>query len=601
MTLKRLALVNLIISTILIFLFYYKFQIRLRAIPVHLIIIFYGMLFIYYLGVLLTKFLSKRISTIIITILFILFYLFMINIYLGFYIAHKNWGHPLTIDILIVYLNEIDYLLKSLPVKISKYLIFLALFLVFVIVTIPFLLNSKQFFNEFKQHSNSFLTKKNIFLGIGLYIIFPVLFFSIEWMQKRVSSDDPIVAFFLYEFNPQNEIVKSIGQENYLAKINYPKNLSFNKKNVILITCDALRYDHLSSNGYIRKVSPFLDSISNLKNTTNLEHFYSTSSRSFIGITNILSSNYSVTHQNFFIHDLLKKQGYSINFILSGDHTNFFGLKKYYGKSIDFYQDGIDAKKNNSRVSINDDLNILNTLQNFPKYNNIPAFFYFHFMSSHQLGILNPSFKIYKPSKYNSFLKTVPKSILINDYDNRITQLDKYLKRAFLILNEKGYLKNSIIVITSDHGQALGERNMVSHGNSTYVNETLIPLIILDYSENKKNTTNKLISDFNNQLDIIPTIIDLLNIPKPKTWKGSSIFSLRSSAYIFQQEKNYYSCIWSESGEIHQYVYNSLTQKEELFNITANKYETRNIIDSFSKENLTVIKTKMKKFYAIKY
>ena len=80
-----------------------------------------------------------------------------------------------------------------------------------------------------------------------------MLFFSIDWMQKRVSEDDPIVAFFLYEFELQYGS-KVDGQENYKAKLHYQNNLEFNKKNVILLICDGLRYDHLGYNGYARKV-----------------------------------------------------------------------------------------------------------------------------------------------------------------------------------------------------------------------------------------------------------------------------------------------------------------------------------------------------------
>ncbi len=600
MAIKRLAVFTLIISAILITVFYFKFQIRLRAIPVHVMIISYGMLFVYYISILSAKFLSKKIATLLIAFFFIGFYVFIFNIYLGFFIAHQNWGHPLTFNILIVYLNEIDSLLNALPFRMTKTLLFLAFSVVSMVIIIPIILNSKTFFNEFLRVKDSFFTKKSILTGIGLYILFPLLFFNIEWMQKRVSTDDPLVAFFLYEFTPQNEIAKGTGQENYLAKVNYPENLKFNKKNVILILCDALRYDHLSSSGYIRNTSPFLDSISSLQNAYNVKNFFSTSSRSFIGITNVLSSNYSVAHQNFFIHDLLKKQDYTINFILSGDHTNFFGLKKYYGKSIDFYQDGLNATKNNPQVSINDDLNIINTLKKYPESNNKPSFFYLHYMSSHQLGAFNPDYKVYEPSKHKNFLKTTPKHILINDYDNRMTQLDDYLKQTFLVLGKKGYLHNSIVIISSDHGQALGEKGMVSHGNSTYLSETLIPLIVLDYSNGKLNTKHKLKSNFYNQLDIAPTITDLLNVPKPNSWRGYSIFTKRTSNYIFQQEKNYYSCVWSENGKVFQYMYNSKSQKEELFNINLKKKDTINLISSLNERKILKAKDTLLDFYNLK-
>jgi glucan phosphoethanolaminetransferase (alkaline phosphatase superfamily) len=42
------------------------------------------------------------------------------------------------------------------------------------------------------------------------------------------------------------------------------------------------------------------------------------------------------------------------------------------------------------------------------------------------------------------------------------------IREIFSILEEKGYLKNSLVVILSDHGEELGERGRASHGRLLY-------------------------------------------------------------------------------------------------------------------------------------
>ena len=597
MSLKRIFLFNLIYSIIVISFYYFQFNIKFRAIPVHVLIITYCLLFVYFCNIICVKYLSKRISTVIITLLLACYHLFIVLIYLGFYIAFENWGNPLTFNVLAAYINELPYLIESLPFKLSKVLIYSVFATIVLITSLPFIIKSKSLYKAYKTISLRYFTKIQTRLIIFFYVIFPMLFFSIDWMQKRVSEDDPIVAFFLYEFELQYGS-KVDGQENYKAKLRYQNNLEFNKKNVILIICDGLRYDHLGYNGYTRNVSPFLDSLSRLENATNLKHFYATSSRSFIGISNILSSSYSIPYQNFFIHDLLKKQGYSINFILGGDHKNFFGLKRHYGNNIDYYFDGLDKHKDNKLQSLNADLSISKRVESLEEFSGKPCFFYFHFMSTHQLGTLDSTFVVNKPNKFSFFDKNPDRSILVNDYDNRMLQLNHYIKKTFNVLEKKGYLENTIIVITSDHGQSLGERGMLFHGRSVFLPESKIPLMIIDFS--KEKTTKKLVSKFNNQLDVAPTISDLLKIPKPKTWEGNSVFKPRINDYIFLQEKDYFSTIWAQKDTIYQYIYDKRKRTEELFDISNLETQDSNIISTINSKKLLKVKDTLSKFYKIK-
>jgi arylsulfatase A-like enzyme len=122
--------------------------------------------------------------------------------------------------------------------------------------------------------------------------------------------------------------------------------------------------------------------------------------------------------------------------------------------------------------------------------------------------------------------------------------------------------------------------------------------MVIDFSKN--NFDMKIASEFNNQLDVAPTILELLKLPKPKTWLGNSIYKKRKTDYIFLQEKDYYSCIWNQGGKIFQYIYNSRKKTDELFNITTSKNNEVNLISSFNKTELLKAKDTLANFYELK-
>ncbi len=601
MLLKRLLAFNVIFSLSAIVFFYYKFSLLPISIPVHLFFVGYGMLFISSLCLLSIRYLGKVASWIIVALLTNLSYIYLFSTYLLYYISIDNWGHAITLDILLVYLKEIHYLIESLPINKTT----LAAILVipnFLILVTGFLLSNKIVRNFREFHNHLFQKYTALKLSIMVLIIsIPIICLQFNEFKETLGRgqqvrEDPFVSLLFYRAH--REKITAIGGDNIALQNAYPSNLQFKKKNVILIICDALRSDHLGAYGYKRNTSPFLDSLCKNQDCIQMKNFFSTSSRTVLGVSNILSSTYGLTYNNFFIHDLLHSQGYQINFILSGDNTNFYGLRKHFGKHIDTYHDGLDLSiKTANKTSINDDEKvILDHLENFPPYENIPVMFYLHFMSVHQIGVKDTSFSHYLPDKINKF-NNANSGILINDYDNRILQVDSYLKRCLSTLKKKGYLENSIVIITSDHGQALLENGRYWHGKSTYLSEINIPFLLIDTGNSSIRT--KETSPLGNQLDIAPTIADMLGIPIPETWQGNSVFENQNMRPIYQSEREYYSMIWSEDSFIYQFVFNNKTKYKELFNISGDHF-SKNLIKTIDASKADSLQNCILNFFNLK-
>ena len=370
-----------------------------------------------------------------------------------------------------------------------------------------------------------------------------VIVFIVSSGNKR-NRDNPLVFLFTEHNNfleLQGETITSPGNQNVAARNGYPTYAGF-EKNVVLMICDALRADHMSSYGYYRNTTPFLEALVSQGNALQLTNFYATSSRPVLGISNILSSQYSLSLGNFFIHDLLKKQGYAINFILSGDHTNFYGLKDYYGGNVDMYADGYSLRRSGSAVSVNDDALISTTLKELDDYDGTPAFFYLHFMSAHQAALVSQEHVAFEP---HSRRQSAPALEMINSYDNGLIQLDRHIHNTIQVLEEKGFLDDALIVITADHGQSLKKMNqdLFWHNRTTFMSEIRIPLVIVDTANDLFDTIE--LPLFANQLDIAPTLIQRLGLPVPGSWRGESILHRSRQDIAFQQEGEFYSAIFS--------------------------------------------------------
>ena len=65
-------------------------------------------------------------------------------------------------------------------------------------------------------------------------------------------------------------------------------------------------------------------------------------------------------------------------------------------------------------------------------------------------------------------------------YDRCVAYLDEQVGRLFDELSTRGLLENTVVVITSDHGELFGEHGFLQHKNSVYHDEIHVPLLVID-------------------------------------------------------------------------------------------------------------------------
>ncbi|WP_167358695.1 sulfatase-like hydrolase/transferase [Ectopseudomonas guguanensis] len=377
-------------------------------------------------------------------------------------------------------------------------------------------------------------------------------------------------------------LVDAIEREAFNA---YGPKKSFNPRNVVLIVGDALRADHMGMYGYSQPTTPLLEAAAVLHQTLMASNTRSICAESSCGLMAIASSRplHLLPNKPLTLHEVLRRHGYKVHLILSGDHTNFYGLKEAYGE-VDSYSDGTTQ----AARYINDDLLIMDRIDELPQYSGgAPVMFQFHFMSAHGLGLKQEQGGLFLPSvnyyrwsmgkngRKSPSLEDIPKAV--NYYDNGVLQFDLFVNRALERLEAKGYLDNAVVVIVADHGEMLGEKDFFGHQFRVHEPVLNIPFIL-----QRRGYSGEEFGDwkFTSQIDVSPTILHELDIDPPSVWKGEALqLPARSRFLHFQQAPMVGLYSISTENSILKYWKDLEQGGEFVFDLSEDPSESSNIVD----------------------
>ena len=106
-------------------------------------------------------------------------------------------------------------------------------------------------------------------------------------------------------------------------------------------------------------------------------------------------------------------------------------------------------------------------------------------------------------------------------YSGEVAYVDSQLGILFDFLEKTDSMKNTIIILTSDHGEALGEKGERTHSYFAYNNTIHVPLIIWIPGESHKRVAENVC-----HIDIFPTVCDLIGEGIPAHIQGESLVSI---------------------------------------------------------------------------
>ncbi|MHB8056035.1 MAG: sulfatase, partial [Candidatus Aminicenantales bacterium] len=284
------------------------------------------------------------------------------------------------------------------------------------------------------------------------------------------------------------------------------------RPNILLVTIDTLRADHLGCYGWKTAQTPAIDALAarGVLFTRAFAHNPST----LPSHTNILlgltpnahgvheNSNFIVRDEFLTLAEWLKTQGYATGaFIGAFPLDSRFGL----GQGFDVYDDnyGSQDPMDLAFVERKGDV-VVGRAVEWLRHQSGPWFAWVHLFDPHQPYAPPEPFK----SRYPG-----------DPYDGEIAFADSALEKLFDFLKEQKLADKTAVVLTADHGESLGEHGESTHGYFAY-NATLhVPLILavpgLLPSRSGENVCH---------IDIFPTVCEIVGKKAPAGLQGRSLF-----------------------------------------------------------------------------
>jgi glucan phosphoethanolaminetransferase (alkaline phosphatase superfamily) len=358
----------------------------------------------------------------------------------------------------------------------------------------------------------------------------------------------------------------------------------------ILITVDSLRSDQMGVYGAPVDNTPFLSGLWRKGQLHRFDTTYSICTTSSCGMVGTLSSRYwhQLNEPPLNLADVLKQYGYQVSFLLSGDNSNFFGLRRIFGPNIDLFCDGSIEKQK----YVNDDSNVLNWLRKINWQSANHTFLYIHLMSVHNTGLHDSRFEKWLPVKEWNLLKLskTPRSYR-NNYNNGILQADNIIEQIFRILAEQKILENALVIISADHGEYLGELDRFGHGYPPYEPMVRIPLLV--YDRLKHEYPQRSISS---QVDIAPTMLHAIGAAIPADWSGIPLQLSTSRNHVYVASHDISGVVTDFNGQRFKYMRNGKDGNEELFDINDVGAESFNLAEKPEMEQTLAVMRRLNNF-----
>ncbi len=293
--------------------------------------------------------------------------------------------------------------------------------------------------------------------------------------------------------------------------------------NVIFILVDTLRSDRLTPYGYHRNTSPYLNELAS--RGIVFKHVESQSSWTKASMASLWLGMYPErTGVQRFMHgvppeatmpaELFKENGFvTAGIWRNGWVANNFGFDQgfdlYYRPSRNRPVNAVRTHNPGVYRIPGTDLDATESAMEFIIGNAHQRFFlYVHYMDVHQYlySDTSPDFGTDFP----------------DIYDSSIHWTDRNIKLLMELLEEQGLLDRTLVVLSSDHGEAFWEHGMEGHARTLYRETQEVPWIIVPPFELERIDVTERVAN----VDVWPTIYDLVGIEGPEEMDGKSMVPL---------------------------------------------------------------------------
>ncbi len=325
------------------------------------------------------------------------------------------------------------------------------------------------------------------------------------------------------------------------------------KCNVLLISIDSLRADHMGVYGYSRDTTPNIDKLA--QKGTVFENYiassYLTPTSEMSVQTGLYPTSNGITNfdsklaQNVTtLAERMQRIGYVTSAILtSPEFSSTPAIHESFARGYDSYPKLTNVSANDPEMGRA--LPDIEKVTTAASDNGKPKFTWLAIGKLHWPFGVNVD-SIFTDPAYNGQLAKVKldtpyflflfdgvqygmkqelsesdKKYIADQYDNGIHTVDAYIGKLMNRLKEENVLRNTIVIIQAEHGEALGEHGYYAHYD-IHDSQTRTPLIVIDprHSGGQRFTLPV------GSTDVTPTILGLVGEPIPPGLQGLSLSEL---------------------------------------------------------------------------
>ncbi len=284
------------------------------------------------------------------------------------------------------------------------------------------------------------------------------------------------------------------------------RSLDWNGHDLVLISVDALRADHVSAYGYPRQTTPNLDALA--AEGTRFEHAYCPTPHTSYSLSSMMTGKYlrpllalglGEDSETWATH--LRRYGWrtgafyppAVFFIDEDRFTRFEDehLGFEYAK-VEF----ADPALREQQVAAYVDAAPLDR----------PLFLWVHFFEPHEPYVVHPDHVFAGGTSPD-----------VDAYDSEVATADDGIGRITRLV--RGRRPGAVVVVTADHGEEFGEHGGRYHGTTVYDEQVRVPLVVVGAGVR----AGQVVSTVVQTIDLLPTALSALGIPRPARLRGRDL------------------------------------------------------------------------------
>jgi arylsulfatase A-like enzyme/tetratricopeptide (TPR) repeat protein len=351
--------------------------------------------------------------------------------------------------------------------------------------------------------------------------------------------------------------------------------------NVLLFTLDTTRADHIGCYGYPLIKTPNIDALAAegimFQNATaqcpltlpSHSSMFTGSYPFFHGVRD--NGGFYLEEDQLTLAEVLRQAGWATSAFIGA-----FVLDSRWGinQGFDYYYDNFDFAKY-KKISLDsvqrEGGEVIKAFSEWFEKNPPSRFFSW-------IHLYDPHTPYEPPEPY----KTQYEGQEYGLYDGEIAYADSLIGRVLESLKSKGVLEKTVVVVVGDHGESLGEHHESSHGFFIYDATVSVPMIIRIPSAELRGKT---IAPQVQNIDLMPTLCEILGLPVPESVQGQSLLPLIAGRTMERDREAYsesfyprYHYGWSELKSLRTPSYKFiLAPRPELYDLTLDPREKENV------------------------